>query len=93
MKRFGNVWLWLLAGLVLALIFVRYLDEANVRPAEVPYSQVKSWLRDDLVAEVDLTGNRITVHLKESLSADGVAPRSDGPFARTASSRIRSPDL
>jgi cell division protease FtsH len=77
MKKLGNTWIWAILAVMLTILVLRYVGDTAPPVPEAPYSQFKEWLKQDLVAEVDLQGRQATAILKDSLQIDERRPPND----------------
>ena len=77
MKKIANTWIWVILALMLTVLVLRYAGDADPPTPEAPYSQFKSWLKKDLVSEVNLRGREAVARLKEATQVDERQPPSE----------------
>jgi cell division protease FtsH len=77
MKKTASTWIWVILALMLTVLVLRYAGDAAPPTPEAPYSQFKSWLKKDLVSEVDLRGREAVARLKEATQVDERQPPSE----------------
>ena len=77
MKKTASTWIWVILALMLTVLVLRYAGDADPPTPEAPYSQFKSWLKKDLVSEVDLRGREAVARLKEAAQVDERQPPSE----------------